>query len=342
MTMPWDVVTHALTITSFVAVMMLVIEYLNVFTQGSWQTHLAGHRWGQYVLAAFLGATPGCLGAFTVVGMYTHGVLTHGAAIAAMIATMGDESFVMLAILPKQAFLVLGLLFVLGIVVGALSDAIIGRWRPLTARACDVLTVHAQETCNCFPRGQLLRQWKNCSAARGVLAAFLSLLILGLLVGQFGPSHWSWIRVTLLAVSCIGLFIVSTVPDHFLDEHLWKHVVRTHVPRLFLWTLGALVVMYVLTVHLQLDAVLEKGMWLVLIAACLIGLIPESGPHMLFITLYAQGAIPFSVLLASSIVQDGHGMLPMLAHSRWAFMGIKSVNFLAGVLVGAAMLAVGW
>jgi hypothetical protein len=53
------VVKNALTITAFVTVMMLVIEYANVLTQGAWQKHLIRNRWGQYVLAAFLGATNG-------------------------------------------------------------------------------------------------------------------------------------------------------------------------------------------------------------------------------------------------------------------------------------------
>jgi hypothetical protein len=47
-------------------------------------------------------------------------------------------------------------------------------------------------------------------------------------------------------------------------------------------------------------------------------------------------------LLASSIVQDGHGMLPMLAHSRRAFLGVKAVNLLVGILVGGVALLVGW
>ena len=36
--------------------------------------------------------------------------------------------------------------------------------------------------------------------------------------------RWNWVRVTLLLVGAFGLFVVSTVPDHFLGEHLWRHV----------------------------------------------------------------------------------------------------------------------
>lgn len=71
-------------------------------------------------------------------------------------------------------------------------------------------------------------------------------------------------------------------------------------------------------------------------------MIPESGPHLVVLTLYAQDSIPFSVLLAGSIVQDGHGMLPMLAHSRRAFFGIKLVNLGTGLVVGAVALWFGW
>ena len=59
--------------------MMLVIEYLNVLTQGEWQKRLAGKRWKQYILCAALGATPGCLGAFAVVAMFSQRRATLGA-----------------------------------------------------------------------------------------------------------------------------------------------------------------------------------------------------------------------------------------------------------------------
>ena len=64
--------------------MMLVIEYLNVLTSGTWQARLARNRWGQYVEAAVLGATPGCLGAFMAVGMCSHRMLTVGAVVTAV------------------------------------------------------------------------------------------------------------------------------------------------------------------------------------------------------------------------------------------------------------------
>ena len=128
-----DVLRHALMITGFVFTMMLVIEYLNVLTRGRWQRHLTGHRWGQYLLAAALGATPGCLGAFAVVAMYAHRTVTIGAVVTVMIATAGDETFVMLAVVLQKGFTstglgllaILAILPVLSIPVGWLTDVLL-------------------------------------------------------------------------------------------------------------------------------------------------------------------------------------------------------------------------
>jgi len=160
--------------------------------------------------------------------------------------------------------------------------------------------------------------------------------------GQIGPPAWNWIRVSLLTVSAASLFVVVTVPDHFLDEHLWRHVARKHVPRIFLWTLAALAASGPIERLLKVGGGAAGSKWLLLLMACAIGLIPESGPHLIFVTLYAQHAIPFGVLLGSSIVQDGHGMLPMLAHSRRAFFAVKAVNFILGLGTGAASMSLGY
>ena len=342
MTMAGDVVRETVTITGFVLVMMLVVEYVNVLSRGAWQSRLAGHPWGQYFLAAFLGATPGCLGAFATVAMYAHGVLSLGALVATMIATSGDESFVMLALIPRQALALFSVLLVLAIVIGALTDGVARRIGLRQITCCETMAVHSLAGCECFPTEQIVRQWKQCSAPRGILAAASALALFGLVTGALGPAEWDWIRVTLVVAISAALFIVSTVPDHFLEEHLWRHVARKHAPRVFLWTLGALFAMHLLTDILHLEGAIREGKWIVLLVACLTGLIPESGPHLIFVTLYTTGAVPISVLLASSIVQDGHGMLPMLAESRRAFVIVKAVNFTAGLLIGAAAMRLGY
>jgi hypothetical protein len=332
----------ALMITGFVGVMMLAIEYVNVLSRGAWQKQLAAQRWGQYVLATFLGATPGCLGAFAVVAMYSHGVLTLGAVVAAMIATAGDESFVMLAMIPKQAVVVHGILFIVGLTAGVLVDTIAGGRTARLPVSCEGFEIHLEEECECFPRGRVLEQLRQCSAARGTLGVALGLFIIAIATGQVGPPAWDWIRITLITASVGGLFVVLTVPEHFLETHLWKHVARTHIPRVFLWTLGALLAMHFVTEVLHLQGAIRKSMWFVLLVACLVGLIPESGPHLIFVTLYAQGAVPLSILLASSLVQDGHGMLPMLAHSRRDFVLVKAIGFGVALAFGGVALGLGF
>jgi len=338
-----DIFTHALMITGFVFVMMLVIEYLNVLTRGIWQQGLRGSRWRQYLLAALLGATPGCMGAFAVVALYSHRVVSFGAVVAAMIATSGDESFVMLSMVPATAGIIFLVLFVVGLGAGWLSDFLLGeravKWAGV--QAGHKIELH-EEVCECFPRGRILQQWKDCTPARGVLTLTLALFIFGLLSGQIGSSAWNWVKVSLLLTSAVGLFIVATVPDHFLEEHLWEHAAKVHVPRIFLWTFGALLVMHLLIAQFQLAGWMRENVLIMLLAACIVGLVPESGPHLVFLTLYAQGAVPFSVLLASSVVQDGHGMLPLLADSRLDFLRIKAINFGVGLLLGLTGYLTGW
>jgi hypothetical protein len=54
--------------------------------------------------------------------------------------------------------------------------------------------------------------------------------------------------------------------------------------------------------------------------------------------LFANGTLPFGILLANSIVQDGHGMLPMLAVSKRGFIIVKLINMVVGFLAGLITL----
>ena len=84
------------------------------------------------------------------------------------------------------------------------------------------------------------------------------------------------------------------------------------------------------------NAVLNHHIILLLVAV-LVGIIPESGPNLIFVTLFSQNLIPFSILLANSIVQDGHGMLPLLAESRKDFIIVKIINVLIGLFIGVIL-----
>jgi len=329
-----EVIRHTLVIAGFVFVMMVVVEYLNVVTRGAWQKAICGSALRQYSVASFLGAVPGCLGAFANVTLYSHRVLSFGALLAGMIATSGDEAFVMLALFPGKAVLLTGVLLVTGLVVGPVTDRVRGTDLSQIVERCSGLEIHEEHLDEFFCRSEIARQLRKCSLERGVLLIGLALFIFGLVSGEVGPEEWNWIRATFVLLSAVGLFIAATVPEHFLEDHLWNHVARQHLPRVLLWTFGALLVVQLCTHYLDVEEWAQYRPLIVVLVACLVGLIPDSGPHLVFVTLFANESIPFSVLLANSIVQDGHGMLPLLAHSGSDFVKIKGIKFVVGLAVG--------
>lgn len=342
MQMLLDVLTQSLLITGFVFIMMLVIEYLNVQTHGSWQEKLKKSKTGQYVLAVVLGAVPGCLGAFTVVSLYAHEVVSFGALVATMIATSGDEAFVMLSLFPLKAVLLTLIISVIGFVIGYVTDLIYKSQLKLLAHQEHTLPLHTEELCECYPKGYIRKQLKNISFERALLLVILALFLLLIFTGSIASDESGWIKVTVVLGTVFGLFVVITVPDHFLQKHLWEHVLKKHLLRIFLWTFGALLIIHVLMNYIDLNAWIQANTFTVLILAVLIGIIPESGPHLIFVTLFAQGSLPFSILLASSIVQDGHGTLPLLAVSKRGFVILKMINVAVGFMLGALLLIFGF
>jgi hypothetical protein len=167
-----------------------------------------------------------------------------------------------------------------------------------------------------------------------LLIGLLVILFFGVVFEIFGAKEWNWIKTTFLISTLFALFVVLTVPEHFLEEHLWEHIVKKHLPRIFFWTFGALIIIQLITQYMDLEVWIKSNYFVVLIIAVLVGIIPESGPHMIFVTLFAQGSIPFSILLASSIVQDGHGTLPLLAVSKKTFIVLKVINVIVGFIIG--------
>jgi hypothetical protein len=233
-----------------ITILMIIIEYLELKFQDKIREKITNRPMNQYLIASVLGTIPGCLDAFFIVSLYTHGLVGFGALVSVMLSTAGDEAFIMLAMIPNAALKIFAICLILGIIGGILADKIIKLLNVKIREHC-IIEIHEEET--------------NL---------------------------------------------------HFLREHVYKHILKEHVPRLFLWIFFPLTVVDYLIMNFDLASIIEglPVMWLIFISA-VVGIIPESGPHMIFLVLYSKGLIPFSVLLVSTLSQDGHGLLPLLSHS---------------------------
>ena len=146
-------------------------------------------------------------------------------------------------------------------------------------------------------------------------------------------------NILFAGLSILVLVVLLFGSDHFIEEHLWNHIIRNHFLTIFLWTFGVLLVVGIGLQYVSLDKWISDNTALMIILATLIGIIPESGPHMIFVTLYAAGVVPLPVLLASSISQDGHASIPLLAESKKSFAIAKLIKCLVALAAGyTAML----
>ena len=251
------IINHSIMITLFVFVMMLVVDYVNVLTKGNMERAIRGGKGRQYTIASFLGATPGCLGAFMNVSFYVHRLLGFGAIVGGMIATSGDEAFVMLALFPRKAMFFFVLLYVLGIVGAWISDVTASRIGIIPCKECKLQVVHPEENCRCFDP-PTLKEFSQIFSIRYGISLFLLVIIVTLGLGYIGPKTWDWIRVTLFSLIVTATFIVLTVPEHYLREHIWNHIVKKHLWRVFLWTFFALFFITVGLKHWNLEAFIES------------------------------------------------------------------------------------
>ena len=382
----------------------MMIESLNIESRGMLFKGLRRTKVGQVVVAALLGSVPGCMGGFATVSLYTHRMFSFGALVAMMIASSGDEAFVMLAMIPEQALVIFAVLFVVAVVVGVIVDQFYDRKHMAHCEkhnheecgmddGCETgYMVHecAEEDEHAEHKKDITKRhfsWKRISMFVG-LALFIAALATGNLghehhhgeahnhnsemlqhEGHFHEGHVhegheghmheehdheahdaettfhidllseDWMNVLFAGLSVIMLFVLLFASDHFVDEHLWNHIVKKHLPVIFAWTFGVLLVLGVALQYIDIEHWISDNTVLMILLATALGIIPESGPHLIFVTLYAAGVIPIPVLLASCISQDGHASIPLLAESKKSFAWAKLLNCFVALLVGfGAML----
>lgn len=338
----YGILKQALMITVFVFVMMLIVDFLDMFSKKKLTAVMTGSAWKQYSVASFLGATPGCLGAFMGVSLYVHGLISLGALTGAMIATSGDEAFVMLAKFPGTALVLFGLLFAVSIPLAWVADRIVKATKFVPCQSCQLQEYHAEEEIHQLSWGTLAGNLRRFSPARHGLLLVFGFSAVAILLGIAGPQTWDWKRVTLLILLSLALITVGATSDHYLKKHIWSHIIKTHIWRVFLWTFFALVVVHMGLNYWNFRSLISNNIpWMFLLAA-LVAVIPESGPHLVFVMLFAEGVVPFSVLFTSSFVQDGHGMLPLLSYTIKDSVLIKVLNLVFGLGIGMVLYVIGW
>ena len=389
-----DALRNSILITGLVVVMMMMIESLNIESRGLVFKGLRKTRFGQVVVAALLGSIPGCMGGFATVSLYTHRMFSFGALVAMMIASSGDEAFVMLAMIPHEALVLAAILLVIAIAAGVLTDKIGDKLHIKHCSKSNHEECGAQTDCHngytiheegCESNSEDSPSGKNAKRHYGwkrlVMFFGLALFIAALATGRLGHDHnhvpddgqhinaehvheegcdhahchsahehddtpilninllsEDWMNILFAGLSVIVLLVLMFGSDHFVEEHLWSHIVKKHLPVIFAWTFGVLLVLGIGLQHIDISSWISDNTVLMILLAAAIGIIPESGPHMIFVTLFAVGLVPFPVLLASSISQDGHAGIPLLAESKKSFAIAKLINFIVAVAAGTAAI----
>ena len=402
-----DTLRNSVLITGIVIIMMMMIESFNLESHSRFFNRVKGSSFRQVLLAALLGSIPGCIGGFATVSLYSRRLLSFGALTAMMIASAGDEAFVMLAMMPDKALWIFALLFVIAVFSGIAIDWIM--------KSRNIVDCHPEPSVHCHPersegsgsepckevtdsslplrmtapqikmttqqigptaggKEDAMAEKKEATAGgkedamaekdgqdterrsltwqrlvlTGAIALFAIALAAGWMEHDHAVSETGHIQINLLsewwmnlifAILCIVMVIIMCFrSDRFIKETLWHHVLQKHLPNIFAWTFGVLLTIGLLSEYIDLNTWVSDNPALMILLAVAIGIIPESGPHLIFVTLYASGLVPLPVLLASSISQDGHSSLPLLAEDKKSFAYAKLLNCIIALIVGFGTL----
>ncbi len=151
-------------------------------------------------------------------------------------------------------------------------------------------------------------------------------------------------NIVFLLIAVATFFLVLFSDAHFLEEHLFNHVIKKHFLKILIWIFGVLLLLDILRHYVNMDVLFQYkyGNYILLGFALLIGFVPESGPHLIIFFMFLEGLVPFSTLVANSIMQEGHGGLPLLAEKPKQYLLVKLIKLLIALLIGLLGLWIGW
>ena len=302
-------------VSSFVGVTLLVFVFLEK-RNFNLQRFIEKNKSYEIPTSAFLGVIPGCGGAIMVMSLYTRGVVSFGSVLAALIATMGDAAFLLIASKPQAALIILPITFLTGIIFGYIV-------KPFTKNFINKISIKKDLNKN-LPKNKIPKNfysfWLMClipGIILGILNAFqfeISFYIFGIdLIHSFS---------FILAMYCILLWVFNPLTDiqmASIHENSLRRVADTTC-FVTVWVIIAFVTYELIdlsTKGLIFDSLKYFGPFIPLMAI-IIGFIPGCGPQIMITSMYVSGQIPMSAQIGNSISNDGDALFPAIAISAKA------------------------
>ncbi|MDM4719373.1 putative manganese transporter [Micromonospora sp. WMMA1363] len=317
------------------------------------------------LVGALLGVTPGCGGAIILMPLYARRKVSFGTTVAALAATMGDSSWVVLAWNPMFALQLHALLFVVGLATGYVVDA---------------LGIDPARSVRRTPTPGMSLEPAGLAAAGGPDLAVSRRLLGGLLPrvpastafwGLTTPAFVVSVPVVFQMVSpealtrilwgidpYLGLGVLGTLTAALIFAagrgRLADDSLETAQPRSFAAALrhsaheASFVTVWVAVAYLAWEVVTHTtgfdgsqlaltGLLGVLVGAT-VGLIPGCAVQIVFTGLYVSGGIPLPTLVANAISQDGDALIPLAALRRRSAVLATVITTAPAAAVGAALL----
>ena len=261
-----------------------------------------GDTW-QVPMASLLGALPGCGGAVVVITAFARGNIRLGAMVAALIATMGDAAFLLLAKEPTTYLRLMSI----SIFAAVISGWTVDRFHRGELYSSEIKNFEKIGIGKLRTRDKLFMAF----AAPGLFLGILQLAQVD--INNFG------ILVTILgllgAFLSISVWVLSPINAVYSsDDHPFTRS-SEETSFVTVWVIAGFLSYEYAYAFFGLDLeVLAEAAWIFLpILAILVGFIPGCGPQVLVTTLYLNGIIPFAALIGNAISNDGDALFPAIA-----------------------------
>lgn len=360
-----DIFIQSILITFLVIMLMMFIEFVNVRSQGKMIQVLRQYPRFQIIFSALLGLIPGCVGIFAVASLYSHGLLSFGALLAATITTFGDEAFLYFSTRPAQTLCLSALLLIIGIAAGFVTNLFSKKSKTIIHLPLEHIEIHQCDVDNHKHNKHHKHSGKHLLFVRWGISVLIVIFSLGIAFGWIGEDHsfaemfslqehfslpehhhegLSGENIVFILIAAATFFLILFSDAHFLEEHLINHVIKKHFLKIFVWIFGILFLLAVVKHYINTDILFQYkySNYILLFIALLIGFIPESGPHLIVFFMFLEGLVPFSTLIANSIMQEGHGGLPLLAEKPQKYLLIKLIKFAIALIVGLCGIWIGF